>query len=648
MIDPRWQKIEVTDFSGPQSLLEAFDARALAAENVEFVLGKVSTRLGFGVAYALNEPAKTLFNWLSSLGNYLVWFRPGVGVRALRIGSAPSAPLTIAPFGAGVGASFATSGPRLYAAFFDAQARSASQGVVISFQGGNFVADKLFAPPMTYTPPAPTETDVGLITAGQHRLGYVVEHRSGFIGRPSPDSGAGSPSASTFQPVVVTASGGKNLSWTLDTVWPPSAVRVHVVMTPVSNPNKYIFVPGASADLPPGGGSASVTIVWSISDEDLQAIGAEATDLLFLMTQDASGNGPIEPSVVFPYGNRMVYIATVPDSVGNRVSAAFVSDPNHYQRIAADTSIVQLPGQLDIVTGFVLRGTLYLVGPHWIYATHDVGGDPASWPAPVLVDGRRGTLSPYGVSVSPTGNYSWIASDDGLYVFDGGALLPTPISYYNQEWRRINWSAGTLQIRDDPASRRVYVLAPLDDAVEPSHLLVWDYTRGLTPEAANFSLDSINGFQMGSIELVQNDFPDARGAVTRRIELWVGSSADGPVLRRMNPEEPGAWRDNGLPILSVYETALLPGQTETQKVHHHGGFMRLTGSGTVAVSVRHVDGSWSQDLARRSLTQAPGGELFVPWHHVGERVSYRFRTDELDSRFVLSELSHFWTPFSRH
>lgn len=653
MIDPQFSKVTVTDFMGSQTALDKGDVepgRALLAQNCEFLKGQVATRKGYGAAVTANEQVLSLYNWISSLGNHLVWLLPTNGVRGIKTTDNPP---VISTYGAltaatAVGASFAPSGPRLYVAAFNSTGAAVDHGKVLSYQSSAFKCDNLFAPPMTYTPSAPSEPGSGFITAGAHRIGYIVEHRSGYFGRPSPDSGTGTPSTATFQPVSKTAAGSKNFSITLNpTAWPDSAAKVHICMTPVNNPNLYCLVPGANSAVT-GGGAGSVTIVWSISDEDLIATGTDVTNNLFFMSQTVAGVAPFQPSTCFTYGDRMVYITTTTDTVGNAVGAVYISNRNNYQQVAADKNLVTLPGQQNLTTGFTMQGNLYLLGPSYTYATHDTGSDPVEWPIPSLVDGRRGTICKKGVSVSATGTYAWVANEGGLWLFDG-SYPALPISYYDADWARINWTyaPSQLQVVDDPAAKRVYVLAPLDSASVPSHILTWDYTRGTSPDKVSYSLEVIGGsYAPRSIALVQNELVGTAAANKYKVELWVGPNATGSILRRMSAADTYPYRDGSAAIQCIYQTGLLPGNTPSQLVRHHGGFFRVLGSGTLAITGKHLDDSWSQSATSVTLSTSPGKEIQRQFYRVGEPMSWYLTTNAADSYFSLSELVHYFSPYT--
>src|SRR5262249_33695959 len=145
-------------------------------------------------------------------------------------------------------------------------------------------------------------------------------------------------------------------------------------------------------------------------------------------------------------------------------------------------------------------------GPNWTYAFEDTGDVPVTWPSARLVDGFIGTQAPRGFTVNASTGLGWCAHTTGLYVFQGGAFNPLPVSYMNApDWARINWAqAAKLQVVDDKDKQRVYVLAALDANTSPSHLLTFDYTNGMTTETIKYSLWNIAGYLPGSICIVQN------------------------------------------------------------------------------------------------------------------------------------------------
>lgn len=707
---------EVVEFGGAH-LLSAPEVRhpsGLYARNVEFVKGGVETRKGFGRALSTNEAATALYNWISGLGNNVVWWKAATGARmvsqtnakavtgaadngaglirltvsshgwstsdvvvvdrvggvtnasgmwvvtvidpntidlqgstfagAYTSGGAATKVVSLYSSGTPYSAVFANAGARLYMSLFGTNGKGAEQGRVVSYQNGTYVSDKLFTAPLTYTPAAPTEPGVGVITAGTHRLGYVLESRSGYIGRPSPDLGSGQPSLDTFLPVVFLATGSHNAMWTLNTIWPEWAVRVHVIMTPVDNLNDWRFVPGASAALAPNGQLQQVQITFNISDDDLLAKGNSAALNLLLHGQAANGTGPFHPSVMVELGNRMGYVTTVPDSVGNATGALFVSEPDKYQSITLDQHIIQLPEQRDITTAFSRLNVHYILGPHWTYATSDSGMTPVNWQSPQLVDGHRGTLSPRGWDAGPN-NTVFVADQEGLFAFDG-QYPDLPLSYeQTTDWNRINWAAAhTVQVKNNSTKKIVYVLAPLDGASAPTHILAFSYTRGLRPDLIDYAIYDLSGYNPGAIEVVQNELLGMPNGVTKKQETWLAPSGSAPILRQMSSGDAQPYRDNGSAINSVYDLAPLPGKGYQKGVLLHvGASLIVRGAGTLALTVYSFDRTESRALNAITLSTAPNKETERKFKFHTENAILRMSVNSVDSWFSLHSVRWYWT-----
>lgn len=655
-------RIQITrDFRGARLLQDASivtPPAGLLSQNVEYSPGSVATRHGFGVAYAGPQAITAIKAWNSQLGNNLVWVRTDGTLRIMPIGGSPLTPVT--PSGptlpGSAAAIFADAGARLYYAPFSASG-SAGAAQVITYQSGSFVTDSAFGPPLTYTPSAPTEPGVGVVTIGAHRLGYVIEYRSGFFSRMSPDSGAVGPGVpgftqnslgpEPFRPVSVTAAGLKNLSWALTTTWPAGAVNVYPCITTVANPNRYYYVPGQKVAVT-GGVSSLVTFTINISDDDLEASATDNTDSLNLWSQSASGIAPFAPSVIFTYNGRMVYITTITDSAGNASGAVVISNRDAFQEVTQDQHMLQVPGQLNLVSGFALGAGLFLLGPHGTYTTLDNNNAPSTWVAPRLIDSRTGTLAPRGVDVSGVGDVAFVADQAGLYVFDGSAYQEKPISYnQSPDWARINWAyAQYVQVKNNASFSRVHVLAPLDGADHPTHILTWDYSRGLDFVNADYSLDSIGiTYQPSVIEIVEDSTAAVAANNTKVLELWVGSRTSGAILRQMTDADTSPYRDAAEPIASTYEIGQLGVQDAPEVYMWHGAHFRVTGAGTLPITVYGVDRVISASVNAITMATSPGREIARSWNLMNEYLSIRFATNTTDTWFRVSGIKAYYSPW---
>jgi hypothetical protein len=120
-------------------------------------------------------------------------------------------------------------------------------------------------------------------------------------------------------------------------------------------------------------------------------------------------------------------------------------------------------------------------------------------------------------------------------------------------------------------------------------------------------------------------------------------------LRRMNRVDTAPYRDDGdAAIDSRYQTGLYGEEkSHTQLVRHHGGFFEVSGAGTLSLSMKNKDDTWTQALASVTLVTLPGKSEFRQVDRIGEGVSYHLSTNAVDTYFVLSDLTHFSSPYTQ-
>jgi len=605
------------------------------SQNCQFLANQVSTRYGFSTVFSPSNAITSMVNWLflnsTTPANYLASYVPGTGVRIADLAS-PSQSTFIAET-TGTTSSMLPVGPRLYASFMDANGVGVAAPKVCKFGGS---AEPLFAPPIAATITL-TEPLAGVVTAGTKNYGYLLATRNGYITRPSPASD--SPTSATFAPVSFTSSGSLIVQFSVNPggPWPSYSEYLIPIMTTSANPNQYFFLPqwlnqyGTS-------GSSTVTLAINFSDDYLTTNGIDATPYLNQLSQSVAGVAPIKPSVISTYGQRNVYHCL--DSAG--VPVTYFSDSSQPQSLNAATSGVYLPGNLQCPVGFALREVYYILGPHWTYAVQDSNGDPTTWAQPQLVDGAIGAAGPFAVSLNATQNFAWVADEAGLYLFQGGSYQPRPVSYWQSaDWQRINFAAPTkIFVVDHKSNQRVIVLAPLDGATTPSHMLVWDYSMGTSPEEVQYSINTISGYSLGAIAMVQNN-------TSKHVEPWLApSSTSYGVLRENNGSEANPYRDVSAAIASTYETAPLPRGMQGNVLMHHGENIRVRGNGTLSLTIYSLDQSQSVGPFSITLAASPDNEILQRFYLRSEYASARLATNALDHYFNLARIDHYYTPGS--
>lgn len=546
-------KKTITDFGGAWTDLDPPDVpptKGLFARNVSYG-DNVGTRYGFGQAFIPTAGVNAEFmtgmkNWIGPRGNLLVWFNAVNGkIRGCDL-TAPTVSITFndGNMGQGYHPSFANAGSRLYVCSHSSALVSSGHGYVISYQsaapGSGYVADKIAPPPMTYAGSV-SEPAAGGVTAGVHKWGYRVEYRGGFFGKLCPVNG----STEVFSPGSFTAAGSKNARFTLNTTWPTDAIRVHIAMSTIENHARLLQTGFYAAVV--GGSTSSVTVDVDLSDDQLAQIPNDWTFSQTLWTQTIAAAAPFSPICQFTHGNRMVYVTKITDGIGNLNSAAVISENYAFQEFTQDQHVYYLPGRVEFVTGCSLSGNLFFFGPNGTHVTVDNGDVPITWRAADTVDTRRGTLAARGVELAPNGQFAWVASPDGLYLFNG-AYPDLPISYYqSDQWERINWAAAqTIQVKS--GNTAVYVLVPLDGNTNPTHIFKFEWAAGidpveLTPQQILFSTIETPGFFCGAIEMVQNVLPSLPANVYKRTELWMGPGDFGNLCTDESFDRPD-WTNN--------------------------------------------------------------------------------------------------------
>ena len=297
---------------------------------------------------------------------------------------------------------------------------------------------------------------------------------------------------------------------------------LYLVMTRADNPNNWYWMPtdsqtgGIGSQPVPYNTPVTLDFLANLSDGDMAASLDSANPQFLLLTQDGSGNGPIVPSFVVTYGNRMCYGVS---------QTLYVSDIGEPEQITGDQHTVITPNKRAIGYAFPLPGStdLFLTGDRWTSRVTDNGDVPATWAQPIQVSDALGAPFPCCVCWRTGGNHAWVVTEGGPYFFNG-SYSDRPLSYLvSDQWRRVNWSAAyAIEMADDVTGLRLYIAVPLDGALEPTHMFVFDYTNGVNFDQVDISLDEFSRPTFSSITVVKELAQDG-------MVLWIGPSeaADG-------------------------------------------------------------------------------------------------------------------------
>lgn len=611
-------------WSALDQVIEGQPMRGFISNNVRFRPGECFSREGTSIRATVAGKVTSMYNWITSGFNRVLFTESGTAIRKVNVpDSVVSDLFTGLP--AFRAMSVAEAGTRAYIALFDANCLGVTQARVTDGASANDVA---FAPPLVFTSSSAVDSGPGLCTAGTHLIGFVCQSRTGFNGKPSPAP------ADVFTPISITLAAGKRTIQVQITLNTPASAgldsAIYVIMTRADNANKWFYVPGVFAVLPPS------TAGWvqnfppiSITDEDM-ANRAELADKQFdILSQTVGGTGPFNPSVVLAYRHRVVYIAD---------NKAYISEIDDAQALSEDQHVKQTPGLKRIVTAFPYGQSLYLVGDKWLAQTADNGDLPVLWSQPQELSGI-GTTAPLGVDWRTAGGYVWMACEDGLRLFRG-TFDPIPITYLFEGWGNINWAAAyCIHVVDDIVNRKCYVAIPAGAATEPTHLITVDYTAGLAYDKVDISLDNFDFGLFSSICAVKE-------VASARTVLWLGPDEAGSILFLNEATH----NDNGAAIQAVWESGYLRRQSGENDLPSHfirvgNASLGVVGNGILNHTWYGVDRTMSVVPAALVLSATPGRDLFTKFDlHPTENFSLRIETNAVNHFFRLTGITAYMKP----
>jgi hypothetical protein len=463
-----------------------------------------------------------------------------------------------------------------------------------------------------------TSLGAGRCTPGTPSYALVLQTSTGFLSKPLIQTGTNFATASIIQ-ATITIPAGSSIRGT---------GTIYLLKNRVDNPNVWYWIPndpisGTVGEVPyqnTTGGPVTFTFTINLSDADMAASLDSANDQWLVMQQATypTLTGPIKPDFVALYGKRMCY------GVGNNL---YVSDLENPQSLTPDRNIVQSPKQLKLGYVFPLPGSadLYLTGDRWLARVTDNGDTPSTWAPPIIISETIGAPLPGCVCYRTAGGYAWLATDAGVFLFTG-QLGDKPVTYMAQDqWARVNWGAAyCIDMEDDIENRVLYITVPLDGATEANAVFVIDYTRGLSAEEVDISLDLYGGsYGVYSIAAA----PDNQG----NGRIWFGSESGHLLV-----QDAAATADSGTPITTIWESGLLRGAGDfaSRMVRVGGMDLWIRGSGALTTMLYNIDKTRSINppllLAAGSLSSLVAAPGFMYQHKFDfskvENYNVRFST----------------------
>lgn len=588
-----------------------------------------TTSVGVNVTGKCTE----ITNWVTPSGQNLVLYLDGVNVQCFNQTTNATTTIYTVPSNTR-SVVFAPIDIWIYFCGYDVNGVGTFQ--VQIFDGVN--TDTAFRGPVALTAAVASDGGVGQSSIGQHFLGVVYQNRTGFSGVPSTTVGS--------TPISITLTTDSRLIF-LDVTLPALSdgggnATMFLIMTTSDNAANWFFIPtdtqtGSIGDLPvPFNTPTTLHFVASLSDGDINASADSANSQFLLLTQAPDGTGPFMPNSINAYGQRMCYVVNTTE---------YISDISNAQSVTGDQNFVTMPNQRSMGCSFPLPGStsLIITGDRWTAYTTDNSDVPATWSQPVGITDALG--APFAGCICPrtAGNYAWVATEAGLYLFNG-VYDERPITYFwNPIWRRVNWKAAyAVKIADDIVGLKVYCIVPLDGATEPNYMFCIDYqnvAEGALPsyETVDISLDVFTPGQFSAVGIVKEQATDVSN-------LWIGPTAPGPITHL----DTTTHNDLGAAVNGYWESGLVRNkEVPTSMLRTGQADVWARGNGNLICTLWGPDHQQSEvtPLLEGSgypvqLTPNPGIQyaLSTDMSQI-ENFTWQFQTNAVDEWFELSAFS---------
>ena len=613
---------EVTQFTGPRQTVRPNNLppeAAVTAINIRYTPDALGSRFGWGFFRQTSYSATTdraisaFYNWLGADFNRLImmvrsYINPPV-IRSLDLISGDER--TLRTFTqAAEGMSVDSYGSNLFIAThkyrsgFNTPVAQGVESIVVAqdpLTPGNFIADQLFigAPNnANFTGPTYTPFGSGSVTAGVHYVDLVVTTRSGQVC-------ARQRLGWNF---TATANNAYTIQFTVNVALPAEYYIGQLAITEAgAGPNgRYYIVPDlANRFVLSGGGNR--TYFFSMSDGQLNE-GTDTTEFEgnFFQNQVIAGiTTTFNPYIVKNFEDRMIYVGQLPVTPASGISllesTIMISDSGLPQSLSLARSVYTIPGRKPVTAVETIRNTMYIFGPTYTYAAFSATGDPVTWATPQTIDLKIGAVCQNAVAGSPSRGIVFVANQQGIWVLNGSSYASKPLTFYCDDWNRIDFSSAilTFKMTDDPHNQRLLVrcsmISPIPAIGAAETVLVFDYQNGLSAEAIRYSAWSVNSgnTSMGAGLILDPVFGINSYAVSRAYVS--GGIVQGYVAKMLSDKEVvfsgynGAFEDWGpvsnTPVASIYEHAPLP--TDNDRMLKLNGFQArmalLTGNVTPTV-----------------------------------------------------------------
>lgn len=306
----------------------------------------------------------------------------------------------------------------------------------------------------------------GHVETGYHLYAVAYETESGFITKPGPAIYA-----------VLLSDSEKKVEFTNIPVGPAGTIKKHLLATRAiqtydgnQEGYEFFFIPGADID------NNNTVATVDFYDADL----FKSADYLFDQLEEIPacvGVGEFKSRLI-AWNQNVVYVSKI-------------GDPESIDALAGFCIVG--PSETSYLTDCIeYRDVLYMHKKFRAFSTQDNGGDPATWQV-ISIDKGTGCdqngviriLDAQGANIDKF----IVCSHRGAVLFSG-LYGERELTYKIQDiWKRINKSKFHLvHGYQDCYNSLLFIAIPLDASSVCSHILMGDYTRGMSAENIRWSL----------------------------------------------------------------------------------------------------------------------------------------------------------------
>ena len=456
-----------------------------------------------------------------------------------------------------------------------------------------------------------------VMNAGVYKIAVVYLTPTGHYTTPGPKI------ASVFTPTSYTSPGLVKISVTSIPILTDMERQLIITKADLE---EYFFLPTAF-----GGVIADDTTTIATLDFDDTTDLLDSADYLF----DQLETIPAPLGLDEYHGRLITYGENGNDSI---IRASKAGEPESFDSIDG-LRVINKDDGFVVKNTANMRDILNIHKSLGVFALMDNDDVPSSW-ALYPID-RSINTPPHGISeffnlsgIRTARDWYLTIDRSGILLNNGSFVKPPITQLIDDLWQTINFAKYHRSVLVvDEQLHKIYCAIPTGSSADNDLLLLGDYNEcpGLIPEAYTIKWTPWELNPGGAIKS-----PTAIGLIAIAGDsvptLKIGSITGGGKIWKLDPS---ATTDDGTAIESFIETALL--FYIDGAVHFFNAIrMRVTGSGTLLVTISGEDEVLTGTLPSITLTASPGKEVLTRFSFTNEKARIKFRL--VSGKFTINKI----------